>query len=405
VTRHSPRARNALAHLPDTDPALAALALWCDHRDGPAPTCTRGDVVFYGPEFPALTLPEQVGLTGHHVLHVALRHASRMAAMGARQGGEFAADLYALAADALVNEAILQAGHALPRPAVRLTDLLVRALGAQATGPDALAQWDLDRLYLTLLREGAQGARDYADAQGFEPDLAPGDADPEHDAKAPDWRGRLTRALAAGSQAGHGLGLLAGRIGDLPAPRTPWELVLRGLLARALSDTPRRSHARPARRWLAMEAQARATSCPGPGYEPGQLRQSHRPRIVVGLDSSGSVPDDLLAQFGSELAAIAQRTGAETHLLAFDETVHAAREIGPGDWSGGLPRQKVRRGGGTAFDDLMTQAAAHDPAIAVVLTDLDGRFGTTRPPFPVIWAVPDAPGTAPPFGRVLVMTG
>ncbi|PWR03639.1 hypothetical protein DKT77_05725 [Meridianimarinicoccus roseus] len=402
---HSSRARRALAHLPDADPALAALALWCTHRDGDGPTCTRGDTVLYGPDFAALSLPEQVGLAGHHVLHVALRHGRRMGAMAARQGDAFTPDIYNIAADALVNEALLQAGHALPRPALRLTDLLRATLGPQAAGPDALAAWELDRLYLALLRDGAAAARAHADAQGTARDLSPDGTGDAMDSGAPDWQGRLAQALAAGRAAGRGLGLLAGRIGDAPAARTPWERLLRGLLARALTDTPRRSHARPARRWLAMDAHAHSAGGPAPVFEPGALRGGLRARIAVGLDTSGSIPDDVLARFGAELAGIAGRTGAETHLLAFDETVHLQRCLGPGDWSGGLPRLPARRGGGTAFGEMLAQADRLSPALIVVLTDLDGGFGALRPAAPVLWAVTALPAAPPPFGRVLELAG
>ena len=48
---HSRRASAALARMPEIDPAIAALALWCRHRDDPGRTRTRGDTILYGPEF------------------------------------------------------------------------------------------------------------------------------------------------------------------------------------------------------------------------------------------------------------------------------------------------------------------------------------------------------------------
>jgi hypothetical protein len=136
--------RQALAHLGEVDPALAVLSLWCGHRDGEGATRTMGDTIVYGPGFEGLGLPEQVGLAAHHVLHVALRHANRQAGLAERLGPKFDASLYGLAADGIINETLLLAGHGLPRPAVTLTDLLDE-IGRPAKSPvEALADWDAD---------------------------------------------------------------------------------------------------------------------------------------------------------------------------------------------------------------------------------------------------------------------
>jgi len=105
MTGHSARAGRALQSLAETDPALAALSLWCDHRDGDA-TRSSGVVITYGPDFTARPLHEQIALAAHHILHVALRHSARMQALATRFGPGFDAALFNLAADALVNEAL-----------------------------------------------------------------------------------------------------------------------------------------------------------------------------------------------------------------------------------------------------------------------------------------------------------
>ncbi|MFP4239969.1 MAG: VWA-like domain-containing protein, partial [Rhodosalinus sp.] len=93
---------------------------------------------------------------------------------------------------------------------------------------------------------------------------------------------------------------------------------------------------------------------------------------------------------------------AATHLLAFDETVHAARLLPPAGVEAALRARPLRRGGGTSFKAVLGEAVTLRPAIAVILTDLDGAF-PAPPAMPVLWAVPQAPRAAPPFGRVLVM--
>ena len=254
MTVHSERACRALAHLSEADPALAALALWCEHRDGVGNTRTEGDAILYGPEFPLRPLAEQVGLAGHHVLHVALRHPARMAAMGARLGQTFDAGRYNLAADAVVNEAMLRAGHALPRPAPRLAEMVDRA-------EDALADWDVDRLFMRLEREGRTGGRGRDDSA--ERDLYAGGQPADGDAKAAEWRGRLARALDTGRRAGRGIGHAAADLVGLPEAQVAWEVRLRGLVARAVSEVPRRSYRRPASRWVAMQIGSARRGRPG----------------------------------------------------------------------------------------------------------------------------------------------
>ena len=409
AARHSARAAPALQALAEIDPAIAALSLWCRHRDGEA-TGTRGDVITYGPDFEALLTHEQTGLAAHHVLHVALRHSARLADLQRRLGAGFDADLYTLAADALVNEALLLADHALPRPAVRLTELLSRALGEDVSPAEALAEWDVDRLYFALTRpaEDAGGAREaaqrYAAAQSFRRDLdpAPGEAAAEGDAQeAARWRQHVTRALDTGRQAGRGIGRALHRLADVAPPRQPWEVLLRRLLSRALMIRPMADPRRPARRWLAGMAEARAAGTPDPGFQPGQRRLTDVPRIVIGLDASSSIDDARLGMFWAEVTGIARRLRAERHLLVFDDAIRHRQTLDPAQGRFDLP--DLPRGGGTAFAPVIAEATALGASALVILTDLDGEAGPPPRGYPVFWAVPDAGARVPPFGALIDM--
>ena len=420
---HSDRARPALVRLATEDPALGALALWCAHRDAPddwpwrAPARTEGTVIWYGPGFACLPAHEQVGVAAHHILHVALRHGARMGDMAQRLGDGFDEALYALAADGLVNEALLAAGHALPRPAVTLTDLLTRALGRPA-GPGALTDWDVDRLYLQLTGQGgggrdqtrdgktanpAQRARTLAAQAGFSPDLArelPDRDNPDGADQAALWRQHLARALESGRLAGRGIGTIGHKIADLPEPRTPWEHLLRRLLTRALLPGQSQTHRRPARDWIAAEALARASGSPVPAFRPGLRRTVDAPRIVVAVDASGSVEGDLLQRFMAEVCGIARRVAAEITLLAFDDGVRWQVRLDASRWAAQLTTLDWPRGGGTDFAPPLAAAQALGAAAVVVLTDLEGDFGPPLRGVPVLWAVPQLTGHAP-FGQVV----
>jgi hypothetical protein len=401
VTPHSARAAQAIAYLGEVDAALAVLALWCRHRDGAGPTATRGEVISYGPEFGLLGLPEQVGLVAHHVLHVALRHSARSALLSERLGDAFDPTLFCLAADGIINETLILAGHAIPRPAVLLTELLAVAGLPAPSAVAALERWDADRLAMALHADPARAKRasDWAKARGFSHDLQTGPPDDQGPAQsAADWRNQILRAMAAGRKAGSGIGRLGAILADLAPDLVPWEVLLRGLLARALVERPNASWQRPSRPFIARLAEAERQGGAVPVFEPGRQRTGFRPRIVVGLDTSSSIDPQTLRLFWAEAEGIARRTGAEVHLLAFDETVHVNRRLDPVFWRD-QPDQQLRTGGGTDFTDLFTRAARLQPSILVVLTDLDAPM-PDAPRFPVIWAVPGRV-EPPPFGRLL----
>lgn len=397
----STKAARALAHLGDVDAALAVLSLWCRHRDGVGMTRTQGDVITYGPAFDRLGLPEQVGLVAHHVLHVALRHSARAAGLAERLGPGFDPALFGLAADGIINETLILAGHAVPRPAVTLSDLLTEAGMPEQSAVAALERWDVDRLAMALHRDPkrAERLRQWGKTRGFSVDLDAGL--PGEDGKgqsASDWRNHVLRAFEAGRKAGSGIGRLGAILADLAPDQVPWEVQLRGLLALALTDRPRVSWRRPAGSWIARMAEAEQAGAPVPVFEPGRQRMDHRPRIVIGLDTSSSIDPQTLRLFTAEAEAIARRTGAEAHLLAFDERVFDQRRLDPNGWAG-LRDLPLRHGGGTDFHDLFALTAPIRPSIAVILTDLDAPL-PPAPKFAVLWAVPNAVAR-PAYGRVI----
>jgi predicted metal-dependent peptidase len=400
---HSARARRALAQLQEVDPALGVLALWCTHRDTDAPTFTEGETIYYGPGFESLPAHEQVGVAAHHVLHVALRHSARSEALAQRLGERFDAGLYALAADAIVNETLIAADLPVPRPAVTLGALLKDIGAPSASALTALADWDADRLALRLHRDGATraAAAEHGAARAFAPDLAPhqGGGGPDED-KAADWQGHLVRAMEAGRSAGAGIGMLGRVIADITPAQIPWERHLRGLLAKAVAEAPQITYRRPAGRWVAMAAHAQETGAPDPVFEPGRQRTAWRPRIVVAIDSSSSIEPLTLRLFAAEADGIARRTGAEIIVLSFDTVIQSEHVVRAGLLSA-LRDGSLKGGGGTDFDPVLERLRALAPSAAVILTDLEAVVGRA-PGCPVIWVAPSG-APMPPWGHVLTL--
>jgi predicted metal-dependent peptidase len=134
-------------------------------------------------------------------------------------------------------------------------------------------------------------------------------------------------------------------------------------------------------------------------FEPGRQRQDWRARVVVGLDTSSSIDALTLEMFAAEVDGIAARSGAEVHLLGFDEAVHHEERLRAG-LRGAVQGLTLRSGGGTDYRPVIAHAARLAPSALILLTDLDGPTGPP-PPWPVIWAGPEGKCPEPPFGTLV----
>ncbi|MCC5965423.1 MAG: hypothetical protein JJU24_04735 [Natronohydrobacter sp.] len=399
---HSRRATAALQALSELDPALAALSLWCRHRDDDMTDGieTHGVEIRYGPDYATLPRHLQIGLAGHHILHVALQHPSRMTAMQDRLGAEFDPEIWQIACDAIVNQTILASGHALPRPCVTLETLLGTA------SPTALAAWDAERLYFRLYASGGPGRgplKSKARENGFRPDLSPGTG-VEAEGAGPDegdWRGHLARAMALGRAAGLGLGNLGTRLGDLPRPRVPWEMVLRRWLTRTTLRRPAPAPLQPARRWLALAGHALEQGASPPPWQANLNAPQPQPKLMIAIDASGSIPKPTLARFFAETASAARRLRAACTVVVFDTAIRHEVGLDPANWRQTLAALPLPEGGGTDFRPVFQRAGQIRPSGLILLTDLDGPMPGTAPRLPVLWACCEVDVPEPPFGRVL----
>ena len=447
---HEHRGTRAIQRMVEFAPSTGGLALWVRHQELPAdthapPVMTDGATLFYGAGFEALSTPEQAGLIAHEVLHIALRHPARFAALRA-QLGDADRQLFTICADAIVNSALAHLRWLqLPSGSITLDRLLAETLSLHEPAEKSLLEWDVERLYRAIddrragmqggagrtarpqSRGGADGRNAHSSGSREEPsesahtgaredgpraararalgaraavDLIAGsnpDQAPEHEAEeAREWSERLLRA-----HAGDGAhSMLRTLLADLPRTRTPWEQVLRTQLTRGLARSPDLSWSRPTRSYLAN--QGRAGAHHRMPWEPGVMPSKSVPRLVVIVDVSGSIEDSLLERFAREIEAITRRLEAGLVLVMGDDQVQRVAQCEPGRSE--LRGIEFKGRGGTDFTPLLEEADRHRPDIGVVLTDLQGpaRF---RPRWPVLWAVPEAfAHAAQPFGRKLTLS-
>lgn len=123
-------------------------------------------------------------------------------------------------------------------------------------------------------------------------------------------------------------------------------------------------------------------------------------RIVVTVDTSGSVDESLLGIFLSEVNAIMESyPNYEIDLITADAQVQSHRVFLPGE----LLEYKISSRGGTDFRAVFDYVEAHIdyPTLLLYFTDGYGVFPQREAPFDVFWVMPKALDV--PFGEVIVL--
>ena len=345
-------------------PFFGTLLLHTDVRltDRVRTAATDGAYLFFNPKWSAALDPrELMGVLVHEVLHAALLHVQRR---GARE-----AHRWNIACDIVVNALTLEAGFRLPEGAIIKEELAaLRAEEVYAALPPTKT------LTLTF---GAIGA----DLQESAGQGAAAAAPP----RADHWKQALRQAAGMHGQL-HGR-LPEGirrRVGHLTTPRVDWRTALWRFATRTPTDFQgfdrRFVHQR-----LYLEELSRETL-----------------HLRACIDTSGSIREEELGQFLSELQGIARTyPHVDSQLFYADAGLY-----GPYSLDEALRDPAPQGGGGTSFvpffDHLDREDTPTREGVAVYFTDLYGDF-PQPPSMPTLWVVPSggAPSETVPFGEVV----
>jgi predicted metal-dependent peptidase len=196
--------------------------------------------------------------------------------------------------------------------------------------------------------------------------------DAQRDELSVQWQQRLAGAAQQALQAGKMGEAMARLVDDLLQPQLPWRM----LLARYMTVTARDDYSfqRPSRREGAFVLPS--------------LRSSQIDVLVV-LDTSGSIDDDEMHEFVSEVDAIKGQVRARITLLACDSALSPAGPWVFEPWETFEVPKDIKGGGGTSFKPPFDWIEQHDkePDLLVYFTDAEGEFPEREPAFPVIWLV------------------
>ena len=186
----------------------------------------------------------------------------------------------------------------------------------------------------------------------------------------------------AGSIPGH-LELI---VDEFLSPVIPWEQVLFNWFTALITEDY--SWRRPNRRYQDM-------------YLPSL--QSDEQRLTClhyYFDVSGSVTDQMIKRFNSEVKYIKDTFNPEKLVLVmFDTKIHEVYEITENDV---FDRIKVTGRGGTCLNCVHAHIEETKPTAAIIFTDLDcSPMQPLKVPVPIIWTVADNPYAKVPFGQII----
>lgn len=328
---------------------------------------TNGKEVIFNPDFlGGLNHDETVFLVAHEIGHPMLNHIFRK--------GERDHSKWNVACDYVLNH-ILVTEKVGRMPKVGLYD---DELYKQAEGM-------AEKVYTMLPDEDGDGPGDGPGGALDDCQDAPGEpGSAEAGELEAQWKVKVAQAAQAAKMMGKLSNNLERFVGDLLKSKVNWADVLRRFLTRAKHDE--RTFARPNRRFAQQSL-----------YLPSVDGERMGP-LVFAIDCSGSVTDEELAQYASELRAVHEELRPSLlSVIYFDHDICHVDTFGVDD----TVEVKPRGGGGTAFSPIFEYVEREqlDPVACVVLTDLCCYDFGDEPGYPVLWVSNDRDEA--PFGEVV----
>jgi len=186
--------------------------------------------------------------------------------------------------------------------------------------------------------------------------------------------------------AGRGAGGMGRELEELLEPKVDWREVLREFVKATCRNKDKSSWRRVNRRMLSAGV-----------YMPSMIGERIG-RIVIAVDTSGSIGVRELSDFLSEVKGIAEEVNPEKiDLIYWDSEVASHEEYGDGDVSNIVSTTKPKGGGGTSPSCVSRylKEKAIEPECIVVLTDgfVGGDWGHDWPA-EVLWCIVKGDSTA-----------
>ena len=201
-----------------------------------------------------------------------------------------------------------------------------------------------------------------------------------------EWKVKVAQAAQSAKMMGKMSAGLERLVDAILKPKVDWRDVLQRFVVKCRSD--QRSWARPNRRFLSQGLYLPSVS----GESLGE--------IAFAVDCSGSIDQDEINQFASEISTVWQdQRPTKVHVIYFDSEVSHYDEFEQDN----EPVVKPHGGGGTAFSPVFKYMADKgiEPVACIFLTDLCCDDFGDAPDYPVLWV--STHDDKAPFGEVVMM--
>ncbi len=320
-----------------------------------------GKHLFFHPQFVTeLSLAHLKFVIAHEVMHCVWQHIPRLSGRNPAK--------WNAAGDYVINDFLKHLKDGAGRT---MFDMPSSGLiSSQFHGPD----WSVDKVYNLLPDENSDdgdGGGGENDPYGSFDSILHGEGPQDQATKSEmerEWRVATIQAANSARMMGKLPSDLERFLDALLKPQVNWVEKLRAFVM----DAARNDYnwQRPNKRFPDV-------------YMPS-LHDETMGEIVVVVDDSGSISNETLKTFGSEIKAIMEDCRpSKTHLIFCDADIRSHYELAPDDQ---LPL-KIHGGGGTDFRPPFELVAEKKimPKCLVYLTDLCGPWPSEPPPYPVMW--------------------
>lgn len=281
---------------------------------------TDGRCIYYNHDFfDKLSKKEVAGVMLHEVLHMALGHVVRINRMPNKQKGN-------LAADYVVNPLVHESFGKEYLPECALYKEEYELLSMEEIY-DLIPDNEVPKQVQICLRP------DLGEGEGEEGETV---TPQELGLSEEEWKQVLDQAMLAheiaqGKEAGNQTKGLDAFIKQRRETVIPWHQLIEDYLQKSVDDHI--DWSLPDRRWLGIR----------PNFYMERL-DGHKVTVHVYLDTSGSVSDDVLSAFLSEVRALAARKSVTLRLYEFDTNVYP---------HGDIESDKIKGRGGTDFNCIL----------------------------------------------------
>jgi predicted metal-dependent peptidase len=369
--------------------------------------CTDGRNVMYGRAFMAkLSEPEVRAVILHENLHKAFRHLTMWERLYAEH-----ATLANMACDYVINILIYDSdpsGTDVRLPSEGLLDFKYRGWDARTVFDDLKQQCKKKGSCTVKTQGNQQGTEKQVDPNngdqpgtqpqpgqgGGQPGTGQPQSQPNGGMDHHDWENAkamsdaekemlardVDQALRQGAiLAGKMKGNMPREIEELLEAKVDWREAMREFITSLCVDKDLSTWKKPSRRWIAQDV-----------YMPSLIGESVG-RIVVAVDTSGSIDDTQIAQFLGEVSAICEHVRPDgIDLLYWDHHVAQHEKYDHDQLENLVASTRPKGGGGTSPTCITEYLKDHrlKPECAVILTDgiTGGDWGADWP-CPTLWGI------------------